>query len=196
MTSNVVRGRQQFLLLAALFFGPLIAAVLLYFVFPQWVPEQRTNYGELVAPARPIPAANLLQVDGQPAGDGALRGKWSFVFVGAERCDDACLDKLYQIRQIRTLLNEKRVRVQRVYIAPTVASAAGAAETLHELHPDLHVFADTDNADYRRFFAGDDPRALFLIDPLGNWLMLYPGDADSEGILKDIRRLLRISQIG
>lgn len=190
------RGRQQFLLLAALFFAPLIAAALLYFVLPGLQPDARTNYGELITPARSLPAAPLLDADGVAAADDVLRGRWSFIVVGAAACDDACAEKLYQIRQIRTLLNEKRQRVQRVYLAPDVAALAAARQRLGEQHPDLRFFADTAQGDYRRFFASDDPRILYLVDPLGNWLMRYPGDADSKGILKDIKKLLRLSQIG
>ena len=39
-------------------------------------------------------------------------------------------------------------------------------------------------------------QTLYLIDPLGNWMMVYPGPSEYKGILKDIKRLLRVSQIG
>lgn len=190
------RGRPQFLLLAVLFFAPLLAAVLLYFAFPQWRPEGHTNYGQLVTPARPIPQAELLDASGAPVGAGALRGKWTFVYLGQGACEQPCADKLYQIRQIRTLLNEKRLRVQRVYIAANPADLSAARAALETEHPDLHYYADTPMQDYRRFFAGRDPQALYLVDPLGNWLMIYPAGAESKGILGDIRKLLRVSQIG
>ncbi len=196
MSSALPRGRQQFLLLAALFFAPLIAAVLLYFVLPDMQPDGRTNYGELINPARPLPEAPLLGIDGAPADPDVLRGRWSFIVVGGAECDDACAEKLYQIRQIRTLLNEKRQRVQRVYLAPEVAALTAAQQRLAEQHPDLRYLADTPQGDYRRFFAATDTRVVYLVDPLGNWLMRYPGDADSKGILKDIKKLLRLSQIG
>ncbi|MEQ1438395.1 SCO family protein [Fontimonas sp. SYSU GA230001] len=191
-----VRGRQQFLLLAALFFAPLLAAVLLYFVFPDWVPRGHTNYGQLVEPARPLPQASLRDERGADAGPGALRGKWSFVYLGSGACAAACAARLHQIRQVRTLLNEKRLRVQRVYLGADAAELAAVRAQLQAEHPDLHYFADTPDAAYRRFFGGTDPQALYLVDPLGNWLMVYPAGAESKGILGDIKKLLRISQIG
>lgn len=196
MTSSPGRGRLQFLLLAALFFAPLLAAVVLYFFAPQWRPMGHTNYGELIQPARPIPTAELTDPAGQGAGPGALRGKWSFVYLGGASCDPECSAKLIEIRQIRTLLNEKRLRVQRVYIAATADDAKAAQAELQANHPDLHFFSDTAEADYRRFFGGQDAQALYLVDPLGNWLMVYPAAAEYKGILKDIKKLLRISQIG
>lgn len=190
------RGRQQFLLLAALFFAPLLAAVVLYFFFPALVPEGHTNYGQLVDPARPVPQASLRDEAGADAGPGALRGKWSFVYLGSGACDEACAAKLYQIRQVRTLLNEKRLRVQRVYIGADVAGLATVRTQLQAEHADLRYFADTPDGAYRRFFGAQDAQALYLVDPLGNWLMVYPAAAESRGILGDIKKLLRISQIG
>lgn len=201
MTDARVRGRQQFLLLAVLFFAPLFAAITLYFVAPQWQPEGRTNYGTLIAPARPLPALTLLDAQGASVDVDVLRGRWSYVYVGARDCDQACAEKLYQIRQIRTLLNEKRLRVQRVYWAPDLASLQSAQAQLGAEHPDLQFLTEAGGGDaLARLFAEGapqaDPQALYLLDPLGNWLMLYPAASESRGILKDIKRLLRVSQIG
>ncbi len=196
MTQTRPRGRLQFLLLAALFFAPLLAAALLYFVFPQWTPSGRVNKGELINPARPLPTIQALDDAGQPAGDRVMKGRWSYVYVASDACGAACVDKLYQIRQIRTLLNEKRLRVRRIYLAPTPAAAAAAHAQLAAEHPDLVFLADTVSADYRRFFEGGDAESLYLVDPLGNWLMRYDSTADPKDILSDIRKLLRISQIG
>lgn len=198
--NQVPRGRGQLLLLAALFFGPLLAAVLLYFAFPQWQPQGRTNYGELLRPARPLPAVELRDVDGRPAGPDALRGRWTWLYLGAGTCDAACGEKLYQFRQIRTLLNEKRERVQRVYLAPDAAALPALQEQLARLHPDLRIYAEAAATQpLRRFIAAQaapDPRAVYLVDPLGNWLMIYPGTAESKGVLQDIKKLLSVSQIG
>ena len=43
----------QLVLLGLLFSAPLVMAAVLYFVAPEWQPEGRTNYGELIRPAQP-----------------------------------------------------------------------------------------------------------------------------------------------
>jgi hypothetical protein len=42
----------------------------------------------------------------------------------------------------------------------------------------------------------DNLNRIYLVDPLGNFMMSYPADADPTGMRKDLARLLRISQIG
>ena len=193
----VGRGRGQFLLLATLFFAPLLLAIVFYFFAPAWQPTHKTNYGQLINPARPLPALQLLDHEGKPQDREALRGRWSFVYVAGAGCETACLQKLYQIRQIRLLLNEKRLRVQRVYLAPDMAGLKAGEAALRKEHPDLVFLAASGQGDdLARFLEAKDPQALYLIDPLGNWLMVYPANAESPGILKDIKKLLRLSQIG
>lgn len=189
------RSRRKLLLVAALFLAPLLLAALLYFVFPQWQPPGKTHHGQLVDPARPLPALRLADETGAARDATELRGKWSFIYLAGAQCADACRAKLFQIRQIRTLLNEKRLRVQRVYVAPDAAALAAARTLLAAEHPDLRFLVDGD-AGLRGFFGAHDDAALYLTDPLGNWLMVYPAAAESPGILKDIKKLLRLSQIG
>jgi cytochrome oxidase Cu insertion factor (SCO1/SenC/PrrC family) len=197
MNTSVVRGRTQFLLLALLFAAPLIAACVLYFFLPAAQPEGRTNYGELITPARPAPAFRWLDANGQAVEDEVLRGRWSYLYLGTEACGDDCAQKLYQIRQIRLLLNEKRLRVQRVYVAPDLAALQAARERLATDHPDLIFLTPAPESPVPfDFFSPQEPQTLYLLDPLTNWMMRYPAAAESPGILKDIKRLLRLSQIG
>lgn len=191
---NRTAGRWKLLLIALLFFAPVFAAMTLMFFKPEWIPEGRVNYGSLVSPARPVPALGLAMADGQPAPD-ALTGKWSLVYLGAARCDEDCAAQLATIRQVRLALNQNRGRVQLVYLAPDAAALAAAREVLAAEHPELHFFTDGAGR-AAAFFAGDDPRAAYLVDPLGNWLMVYRGVIEPKGLHRDLKKLLRYSQIG
>ena len=71
--SPVGRGRAQFLLLAALFFAPLLLAILFYFGLPGLQPEHKTNYGQLVVPAPAVPRAARLAVVVPRAASAATR---------------------------------------------------------------------------------------------------------------------------
>jgi hypothetical protein len=41
-----------------------------------------------------------------------------------------------------------------------------------------------------------DSHRIYLVDPLGNVMMFYPAGAPAKGMLEDMKRLLRLSQIG
>ena len=192
------RGRGPFILLGVLFFAPLLAAIVLYFYLPQWQPKGRTNYGELVTPAQPIPMFSFTDASGAPRDSSAFKGRWSFVYLAGASCDDACVAKIIQIRQVRILLNEKRPRVQRIYLAPDAAALDAARKKFGSEQPDLVYLADTSVTGQRAvdFFKPTDAQALYLLDPHGNWLMIYPRVSEYQGILKDIKQLLKLSQIG
>jgi len=190
------RGRRLFLVLAVLFFAPVISAYLFYFVFPDWQPEGKTHHGQLIAPARPLPELVLRDAQGQPIGTSAFHGKWSLLYLGGEQCPKSCQDKLFEMRQIRTLLNQDRGRVQRVYAAPSDGALTAARAALKaEVHPDL-VYLDVSGSGLREFLQPQDADAVYLLDPHANWLMVYPAVGDYQGILKDLKKLLRLSQIG
>jgi len=201
--NQVPRGRGQLILLAALFFGPLLAAIVLYFYFPQMAPQARTNYGELINPAQPLPDLALVDADGKALDRETLRGRWTYLYLGGDACDAICTNKLFQFRQIRILLNEKRQRVQRVYLAMHAEALPALRQQLAETHPDLQIYAETSAPLLREFLqsGGAMPQSVYLIDPLGNWLMVYPEQIDGQEldykkVLKDIKKLLNISQIG
>lgn len=193
--SPLLAGRLKMGLIAFLFLAPMAAAWMLY-LNPEWRPAGRVNYGQLVEPARAVPDFALT---GGPAAP-VLRGKWTYVYVGGRSCETACQQRLLLSRQVRTLLNQDRGRVQRVYIAPDPAARDAALAQLPAEHPDLVIVADTGAAGARAqdFFsqAGDDPDAVYLLDPNGVWLMRYSGELDYKRVLKDIKKLLRFSTVG
>jgi hypothetical protein len=183
--------------MALLFLAPLVAAAMVFFLFPQAWPGGRLNHGKLIDPARPLPALALVDAAGQPA-PAALQQKWSVVYLGDARCVEACAERLRLVRQVRLRLNEKGVRLQYVYVAPDVTSLAAARSLLAPEHPSLVLLADTGPTGRRAsdFFHPSDRDALYLLDPLANWLMVYEGAVDPVGLLADIKTLLRFSHIG
>jgi len=188
------KGRLQLLLIAGLFFAPVFAAIAIFFHLPRFIPEGRVNYGTLISPARAVPQLTLVDTAGAPA-PAALRGKWSLLYLAGASCGEGCTTRLVLTRQVRLALGQNRGRVRRVYLAPTAASAAAAKTELAAEHPDLVIIAEPDGA-AARFFQPADPDALYLLDPLGNWLMVYTGTVEHKGLHRDLKKLLRVSQVG
>jgi hypothetical protein len=164
-----------------------------------WRPGGRVNAGALIEPARPVPDLALALQGSGHTDPNFLKGKWTFLYVESGVCSEACRTRLYQTRQVRLALDRDMPRVQRVFIAGAGCCDAGF---LHEQHPDLiAVRADAAAAPLLALLPGRDGSKLraqpvYLIDPLGNLMMIYSGDVKPKGMLEDMKRLLRLSSIG
>lgn len=197
----VKRGRRQLLALAALFFVPLGVAFFLYYGPSGWRPGGETHLGDLLDPARPLPALALPQPDGSFTSPEWLLGKWTLLYVGDGQCDERCREALYLTRQTRVALNKDIDRVQRAFL---VTGRCCDRAYLAAEHPDL-VVARVDAPDTAALlgpFPGYDGVAVpsagrvYLVDPLGNLLMSYSHAAPDKALLTDLKKLLRLSHIG
>jgi cytochrome oxidase Cu insertion factor (SCO1/SenC/PrrC family) len=189
-------GRRNLLLLAALFFVPVLAAAWLYFSSP-WRPARGTQHGELIDPPRLLPVVALTLTDGSAAPPDALRGSWMLVYLDERPCGPPCRAALTELKRVRFALDKDAVRVRRVLLHAgdccdppfsgagdedlLVLGAAGAGgQTLLALFPR----------------APDAGTGIYIVDPLGNLMMSYPVSGAAAGLLKDLKRLLRLSAIG
>ncbi|MDJ0739396.1 MAG: hypothetical protein QNJ91_06745 [Gammaproteobacteria bacterium] len=194
------RNRVKLLLIIGLFLLPPIAAWLTWQYVGSTGVEGTTNAGTLVSPARPLDIAGLSAGDGQPLGDAVLRGRWTYVMFASNGCDARCAQQLYLTRQIRLGVNKDMPRVQRLLVLDD-APAADLAQTLASEHADLVVAVRGDAAAaLLERFRGDgfapDGAQCFLVDPLGNLMMFYDPGVPPKGMIKDLRKLLKVSQIG
>jgi hypothetical protein len=188
---------------ALMFFAPLALSFYLYYG-KFWHPGGRVNDGELIDPARPVPAL-ALPLASPSLGTGAaqtdpqfLKGKWTFLYVQNGRCDDECRRHLYDTRQVRLALDREMKRVQRVFIGD---SDCCDLKELLAAHPDLiAVRASAADAPLLALLpersGALNSHRVYLIDPLGNLMMFYAADAKPKGMLEDMKRLLRLSSIG
>jgi cytochrome oxidase Cu insertion factor (SCO1/SenC/PrrC family) len=200
MTGNDARRRSRLGLLglAALFFVPLALSFYLYYG-TAWRPTGGAQHGELIDPARPLPAAGLQRPDGTPTGAEFLRGDWHLVFIGEAACDATCRETLVKGRQLRLALDKDVNRVSRVFL---YHGAGLPPDDLAAEHPDLLVasLSGPAAAALLAAFPADPPPLtagyLYIVDPLGNLMMRYPPDAPPRAILTDLERLLRLSHIG
>jgi cytochrome oxidase Cu insertion factor (SCO1/SenC/PrrC family) len=194
--AQVRRGRRLLLLIAALFLGPLVLAALSYYG-GALLPAGRVNHGELVSPARPLPELRLALPGGATTAAALLRGKWSLLWIGAAGCEGQCRAALRAGAMVRRALGADARRLQQVVlIDATCCERRG-----YDVDPGI-VVAWLDGAARERLVAtlpavGAGPaEATYLIDPLGNLVLRYPAGADPHGMLADLERLLRLSQIG
>ncbi len=188
------RGRRTLLILAAMFFTPVIVAFALYYG-DVWRPAGSASKGELIQPARPLHVAGLREPDGDAVPDGALAGKWTLIYIGDGACDEACKRALVFGRQSRLALNNEMTRVQRVFLA--TGNCCDNAY-LAAVHPGLIALDASSPAAQALLaqFPADRANSLFIVDPLGNLMMRHDSSQTTKGLLSDLKKLLKLSHIG
>jgi len=196
--TNKQKNRITMVLVFGLFLFP-IAASWWSLNFSDYIFKgSKSNHGTLVAPARPLPDQTLVSLDASDQ-TRPLYGKWSLFYFVVGQCAEECRKILYDLHQIEQLVGKDSLRVQRVILLSRPEKALNVVgqypgQWLLQLAGQQR---DTFLANFR-LKDGIDPLAagrIYLIDPLGNLMMYYPADFDPYGILKDLRRLLKSSQI-
>lgn len=172
------------------FAAPMLAAWLAYF---GWHPDKHKNYGSLLKVTPLTQTAGTL-VDGSRFSLDALKGKWVMVYVGPAACDEACQKQLYYMRQSRLVMGKDQDRVARVWVLVDQAKPDSA---LLGAHPGLYAWRPVQAA-FLDQFPASRPGAhhIYVIDPLGNLMMRFPENTDPKGLIKDMKLLLKASQIG
>jgi len=190
----------------------LIAVVLLFILSPilAWMfytgvigagyqADAGKNYGELIHPARPLENIQLLDANDRPVGRESFLGLWTMLLFADAACDDACLQNIYNMRQIHQALGKDSYRAQYFVVTAGTTVQADIVEK-YPRTPFLRVVAASEPM-LDRFPAYNEAGIasisgrVYLVDPQANLMMQYPPVADPSGILKDLRQLLKATWI-
>lgn len=187
-------GRMKMLLVLAICAAPVIASYLTYFVIR---PEGRTNYSELIQPQAPIPAdLPLTDLQGAAIKAETLKGQWLLVVASAAACDSTCEKQLWLQRQLRETLGRDKDRVDKVWLivdAGTPKPQALAGVTTNTDATVLRVPRAALAAWLRPASGQALEDHIYIVDPLGNWMMRAPVNADPAKLKSDVVKLLRAS---
>jgi hypothetical protein len=195
---RTVTGRWKMILVLLICAAPVIASYFTYYVVR---PEGRRNFGELIDPQRSLPDVNARGLDGKTVNLRTLKGQWLLVSVGSGTCSEACAHNLYLQRQLHTSLGKDKDRVERVWLIadPTPADERPVDAALRAAITDA-VILRLDTAQLSGWLAPAPGQSLaehlYLVDPMGNWMMRFPARLDLAAAAKakkDIERLLRAS---
>jgi cytochrome oxidase Cu insertion factor (SCO1/SenC/PrrC family) len=182
--------RSKFLMLIGLFAVPVVAAYLAYF---GWRPAGHTNYGQLLK-VTPLQHTAGTALDGAPLDLNALHGKWLMVHLGASNCDAVCTRQLYLMRQIRIAQGKEQSRIERLWV---LTDGGTPDATLLQAHAGLRVWRPVDAGFVGQFGGAPNRNAhIYLVDPLGNLMLRFPAEPDAKRMMKDLKLLLKASQIG
>ncbi|MEI7783068.1 MAG: hypothetical protein WCK08_01690 [Betaproteobacteria bacterium] len=186
-------GRWRMLLILLVCAAPVIASYLTYYVIR---PEGRRSFGELIDPQRPLPAIDGLSLQGQAQPLTGLKGQWLLLAVGGGACDASCQNLLYLQRQLRESLGREKDRLDRVWLISDDAPVEPALQAAMQGGTVLRVPSQALAAWLAPAAGQQLTDHLYLVDPMGHWMMRFPSalSIESAGKAKrDLERLLRAS---
>lgn len=187
-------GRWKMLLVLLVCAAPVVASYVTYYVVR---PEARRNFGELIDPQRPLPNLAAQTLDGSTVNLRALKDQWLLISVAGAQCDATCARHLYLQRQLREGLGKDKDRLDWVWLIDDAAPVP--AEILPALKTATVLRVPTQQL---QGWLGASPGAklsdhLYLVDPLGNWMMRFPALLTAEQapkVKRDLERLMRASE--
>lgn len=190
VTAAPKSSRRTLLILIAITVLPMVAAWVMYFFFP---PSGHNNYGTLLN-VRPVPDVALATADGKPFSLKELRGKWVLINVEAGACAKSCQNNLFAVRQARIMQNREQPRLERVWLVTDGAPLEPKAVALMDGARIVRASANAASA----ALAGETgvEGHAYLIDPLGNLVLRFPNQPEPKRVAKDLKRLLKASNIG
>jgi hypothetical protein len=187
---NAKTGRWKLLGLALVCVAPVVASYLTYYVIR---PEGRRNYGELIDPQRPLPSITVVNAAGLTLPLAALKDQWLLISVADSACAESCQEHLLLQRQLRETLGREKDRLDWVWLrtgeTPLTEPLRQATAAAQVLQIDAQALAA-----WLAPAAGQKIEDhLYVVDPLGNWMMRFPANIDPKQAKRDLDRLLRAS---
>jgi hypothetical protein len=170
MTSIPKNNRTKLVLLLAVFIVPMVMSWILFY-FRADLHFKTTNHGTLVSPAQ---YSQDLALPAQQA------KQWQIVYVPAG-CGN--VKQMFLLHQLRLVLGKDAKRVMLTAVLDKQCANVDA----HDFRK--VVFTDAQYSHLQK-------DKIYLVDPIGNLFMYYSSDTDPMNILKDMQKVLEVSQIG
>lgn len=198
---NKTKNRLTIITILAVFTLPVIFAWSAYFT--GWFQQRGTsNKGELIQPL--IEFNKLEPALGNDPIQFVTGNHWRIIQpVSDLSCLDSeeasgCLLSVYIMGQAHQALGKEQHRVKRQLFVGDLAISDEKIQELQERFVDLEIATG-------KSFSGTrlSMDYIYIADPLGNIMLRYPRITDKEGaflkgkeILKDLKKMLKISRIG
>lgn len=186
-------GRWKMMAVMLICAAPVIASYFTYYVVR---PDGRRNFGDLIEPQRPLPDLVAHDLQGQPVNLKSLKGQWLLISTAQAACDPACARHLYLQRQLREGLGKDKDRLDWVWL---VSDSAPVPDLLLPALKEATVLR-VPEAELAQWLQAQPGKGLsdhlYLVDPIGNWMMRFPpqlDDATAAKTKRDLERLMRAS---
>lgn len=170
------KGRRQLAIILVMAVFSLGGSYALFFSAQGGSGWGTTNQGAFVQPLTTTEQLGWKTAEQAPL---TTSGQW-WLWTVADQCDDVCAGALQKLRAAHILLNREAKRVRR-------GLTTAESFVVPEDQPDLVRILTP----LQRVQDG-----IYIVDPNGNLVFFYPIDINPKLLLKDLKRLLKVSQIG
>lgn len=188
------KGRFIFIMMAIFFMVPVVVVVAM--IKFDWKPSG-TSYGELMSPPRLIQGATELKAASGQSAQQFWQDKWKMVYI-ANKCDELCMDKLHDMRQIHVSTYKHILRIERVLI-----TQQKDVSEIQKKYPKLLILNQPTNnigVLMQQFNINEEvateSNRTYLVDPVGYMMMSYQPSSDPAKIRKELIKLLKYSWAG
>jgi hypothetical protein len=185
-------GRWKMLLVVLVCALPVMASYFTFFVVRP--SGTGTAYSTLVQPAVAMPQVPARLLDGSQKPLRSLVGQWLLVVVDSGACAQACEKRLYLQRQLREMTGREADRIDKLWLVIDDAPLSPALQQALAATPAMTILRLPRDA-VAAWLKPAPGQALedhlYIVDPLGDWMMRAPADADPSRLKRDIDRLLR-----
>jgi len=184
-----MKSKMTLIALFALFFTPILVAVLLHSEWVDWRAEPEKAHGELVAPVVPLREFDLRDAGGDARDLDDLLGQWQLAFIAPGRCGSDCLETAGLMHNIR-LAQDRRASQVGLVLLSAVQLEDETRKRIIALDPSWLVFDGEAAASLIKRMPGPAPGTIYIVDPEANIMERFAPGADLNGVRKDLDRLL------
>jgi cytochrome oxidase Cu insertion factor (SCO1/SenC/PrrC family) len=181
-------------LLIGVFVVPLLIAIVMYAMRDYLPTTNSVSRGELIHPAQPIKTLEIQLSSNETIDLEGFAGKWTYLVYSPNGCDLQCEASLFKLRQTKKATGRETNRIQSALLtdANKVAFEILNRNQRTRVGQLLKLELEEEPGKQKQLEDG----VIYLIDPIGNLMMKYDNSTTSRGMLKDIKKLLKISNIG
>jgi cytochrome oxidase Cu insertion factor (SCO1/SenC/PrrC family) len=179
------------------FFGPFIVAAILY-TNPSLIKLSSNNTGTIVEPYLKLENINFYKNTSQENLEYPAK-KWWLVYLPPSECGKQCQEITYNLQQVKIALGKESDRVATVYL--TKRNEKNNFDHLDNIKN--FYLANIEDSDYNYSFGQvsksqsiKDNGEIYIVAPDLQLVMQYDANLPAKGVLKDTKRLLKLSNIG
>lgn len=179
---------------------PVLLAMIMYFGGLA-IPAGKTNKGNLL-----VPPVSLGELGFQSTAEGvyaANQGDWLIMVVGSGECATHCSELLHMARQVNVAMGREMDRVSRLVVTSSESQLpSGWSQTYPHLTAHIASFEQQERFIEQAKLSGANQElspqewGIWVVDPLGNVMMEYDASHDGYDLIGDLKKLLKLSNIG